>query len=542
MAKRSLLSYIFVPVFIATSLAIFTLPTSTADGAIERPVNACAMAFADISRTEGMPPEKLMSRYLHMPFKSVAENLNYIQQAGLRRPKPGTRGIHVEFSNLQEINTLTNDKNLVTSITNKHKELWFDAMDELEQKYAGKVKIPSYSDFKSGRQLLIPKPPAKALPVGYKKDLEDVFARVNAEFADFIKKSGLNVDNNVEGWFRGGTGKTADLAELAARFSRDIGGPNVLRDADDPMLIQAANVFRQWAELARGEIAQNPAYSQVLDGKFIKDKVLDMVKKTPDVSKIKFRLKAKYGAELTDNQLLQLQTYNQMIDKFSLSPRIDERLIATLEKADFGGYSADASGLSAKNRGGSARAIAEGKNLEEVAALARQYEQEITRNFREENLAFIEILEKFYKPGINSGDDFAGASGKVITSKMKQELVKEVATLPNPSAWRMAFISDGVRVRDRNKIAAHGEAIEKILREVLEGKVSSEKLDHCFFGIDMEGKAAGQGGVGLVFGEGPTANLSKADRAEIKTAFQQAVDIFNLKPETEALEKNYYAK
>ena len=89
-------------------------------------------------------------------------------------------------------------------------------------------------------------------------------------------------------------------------------------------------------------------------------------------------------------------------------------------------------------------------------------------------------------------------------------------------------------------IAAHGEAIEKVLRMELEGVVSQEKMKELVFGIDMKSVSAGAGEVSLLIGEGKKSSLSRADRASIQSAFENAVRHFNQKPDTDnSLAKSY---
>lgn len=94
----------------------------------------------------------------------------------------------------------------------------------------------------------------------------------------------------------------------------------------------------------------------------------------------------------------------------------------------------------------------------------------------------------------------------------------------------------------RNRLAAHGEAIEKILRQELEGRVSTSKLQHVVFAIDMLGKAAGKGDVGLIVGEGSHAALTDVERLEIRKSFKRAIGVFNKTSDEETSKKTYRAR
>lgn len=479
-----------------------------------------------------------------MKFASPAQNAKWIERALSAGPNDRVVFGDFEFAVLQKINNLTNDKNLATSMANKHKELTFKALESLRKKYEKEFTIDIYSDFKSARFAFSPTKKSKKshekLVAALRKDLLKMFDGVNADFVSFLNKNGMNVDQEGEKWFRGGLGPTADEANFAARASRDLGGPNILRDIDESGIQANLNAYRLWAESMRNEVlTPDPAMAPLIEGGFVKDEVLDILKKTPIAKEAIARIRAKYGAELSEQQVERLSIYNEIIDKFSPGIHVAERQIASLESADFGGLSADFSGLGAKNRGATARAIAEGTSLREAIAISRRNEQQVTAWFKDSTAAFSKIINRYVANSTSSGDDFVGVAGAAFSEQTKQQLISEVATLPVPSAQRLSFIPSGVVPTQRNLIAAHGEAIEKVLRAELEGVVSQQKLRELVFGVDMQGTSAGTGGVGLFIGEGTKAKLTPAERKSIRAAFENAVRLFNKKPEVDGAVKSY---
>lgn len=480
--------------------------------------------------------DRFVSDYLNAKFSSPSQNLRWMSLA--QRSGPNNRVLFgdIEFAVLQKINNLTNDKNLATSISNKHKELTFAAIEALRKKYAKELSIEIYSDFKSARFAFVQKKNSKKshsrLMGDVRKELSKMFDQVNGQFVEFIESQGINVDKGAENWFRGGVGPTADEANFAARASRDLGGPNILRDIDETGIQTNLNAYRLWAESMRSNVlAPDPAMAPLIEGGFVKDEVLDILKKTPVAKEAIRRIKGKYGADLSEQQIDQLSIYNEIIDKFSPGIHVADRQIASLEAAEFGGLSADFSGLGAKNRGATARAIAEGKTLREAIAISRRNEQEVTAWFKDSTAAFSEIINRYVSSSTSSGDDFVGIAGSSFTEQTKRNLISEVAMLPVPSAQRLSFISAGANPTQRNLIAAHGEAIEKVLRMELEGVIPQDKLRQLVFGIDMRAQSAGIGEVSLLIGEGKASGLSKADRASIQSAFENAVRHFNKKSE-----------
>lgn len=488
--------------------------------------------------------DRFVSAHLNAKFSSPEQNLRWMSLAQKSGPGDNVFFGDIEFAVLQKINNLTNDKNLATSMTNKHKELTFAALSALQKKYAKDLDIEVYSDFKSARFAFVQNKNSTRSLVGLKsalrKDLGKMFDEINKDFLGLMNAHNINVDQGAENWFRGGVGPTADEANFAARASRDLGGPNIMRDIDEPGIQANLNAYRLWAESMRTDVlVPDPALAPLIENGFVKDEVLDILKKTPIASEAISRIRAKYHAELSEQQIERLSIYNEIIDKFSPGIHVANRQVASLESAEFGGLSADFSGLGAKNRGATAKAIAEGKTLREAIAISRKNEQAVTAWFKESTAAFSEIINRYVVSSTSSGDDFVGIAGAAFSDRTKKKLMSDVATLPNPSAQRLSFVSSGVNPAQRNLVAAHGEAIEKVLRMQLEGVISQEKLRHLVFGIDMKGQAAGEGEVALLIGEGKKANLSKSEQAEIKSAFHNAVRAFNQKPEVDSLSKSY---
>ncbi len=504
----------------------------------------CDIEFARIGKRSTLTPKtELIASHLQMQFTTPHENLMWMNLAKKSKPDSGLLFGDIEFSVLQKVNTLTNDKNLATSMTNKHKELTFKALDALQKKYGRNIDIITYSDFKSARFAIVPKNKTKTLPSELKADIAKLFDQTNREYSDFIRANDLNVDGDVEKWFRGGIGLTADEANFATRLSRDMGQGNPLRDFEDPEIRRNMASYQRWAEAMRSvDLTPDPSMKSLIEDGFVKDDVLDIVKKNPNPVEARARLKAKYGADLSETQVERLSTYNSIIDHFSPGIHVAERKVASLEKANFGGLSADFSGLGAKNRGATARALAHGKDLREAIALARQGEQEVTKEFEAQTRAFRKVIDRYVVSSISSGDDFVGTAGALMSSETKRNLIRDVAKLETPSAQRLAFISDGVNLGDRNVLAAHGEAIEKVLRQELEGRVPAAKLRQVVFGIDMLGKSAGKGDVSLITGEGAAAGLTEAERLEIRKCFERAVRAFNEKVDKEFSSKTYLAR
>lgn len=493
----------------------------------------CDIEFARLG-VRGRLTQKtdLIIVFLHRKYATARANRRFMRLAESANEKSGIIFGDTELTNTGKLNTLTDDKSFVTSVTNKHKEITVSMLRGIESKHAADLELIVYSDFKSIRYAFIPKRGGKISPTLEKeinKDLGDGFVEANNQYVAFIKQSGFEVPGSgpVENWFRGGVGQTADQAGFAARISRDMSGPNVVRNFNDPAIMKALEVYHKEAEIRRLVLIKDPAMAKLLDGEFVKDDVLDLVKKSSSVQEAVMRIRAKYGAEISERQIERLSLYNDLIDNFNPGIFIADRKIASLQEAIFGGFTADFRGISAKNRGATARALAATTDLKEALKIARLNEKAVTKEFQNSIRGFNRIIKRFVDDTVSSGDDFRGIRAMAWTTETKGKMIEQLARLKNPGAQRVSFISENVKEESRNILAAHGEGIEKQLRIELEGKISSAQLEQVIFAVDMQGKDVGVGEVRLITGEGSRSNLNEMDRAEIETALRRAVRKFN---------------
>jgi hypothetical protein len=111
--------------------------------------------------------------------------------------------------------------------------------------------------------------------------------------------------------------------------------------------------------------------------------------------------------------------------------------------------------------------------------------------------------------------------------KDQRDLVQRLSKSDAPSAVRISFISDGIKSPEiRNQLATHGEALEKMTRKELAGKIPESVLNNVTLGISMKGQEVGSGGVQLLIGNS-RQQLSPAQLTEIHKAFSNATKAFN---------------
>jgi hypothetical protein len=92
---------------------------------------------------------------------------------------------------------------------------------------------------------------------------------------------------------------------------------------------------------------------------------------------------------------------------------------------------------------------------------------------------------------------------------------------------RMSHVPPGVRAPpDRNLIGVHGESVEKILRQKLEGVIPREKLNSTVFMVDMQATEQGVGSAQLLIGQGRNT-LNDIERQRVQRVFRDAVQSLN---------------
>lgn len=470
---------------------------------------------------------QLLSKYLHYSPTTVAQNERWIAQA-----EKGTQSkaifVDIENSQLKELNDTLKDKNLVTGLTNYHKEIVFKKIEQLEKKNPGLI-VEQYSDFKSARFAFSGK-----IPEDIEKQLKDLFAETNDEFVKKVKGSGvINADLQADQWFRAGVGQSADQANLSARYSRQV-GTNDLQFFQNESLRTVFQSKLNTLETQRGHLRSELANTSMLDGNTFHSDVFDIVRKGKgDTGQITTALKNRFALKsIPTETAVKLESYVSAADEFSPGIYIAKREVAHLNTAEKGGLSADIIGLGAANLKGTAEAIAGQADVNKVLESTRLAEKMVTKNFKEQKEYFEQVLIRSVEPGkiksICSGDDCVGVAVKPLTESEKKKILAGLADSKYSGSYRLAFIPEGVAVvNTRNALATHGESVEKILRQSLSASMDPRKLKGLTFGVDMQTQVLNQGGLKLILGEARDLNLSPNERKLIQEKFREAVERFN---------------
>lgn len=471
---------------------------------------------------------KITQEYLEFNPVSVAENELWIAKADAGK-KSGQFFLDIENSKMKELNDSLKDKNLVTSLTNYHKDLTLQELKKLQKKYPD-LEISPYSDFKSLRFAF-----AGKIPKNLEQELGEAFDRVNAEFHKKLQSEGLARQNDQpKNWFRAGFAESADEANMAARYARNQENQNKLQTFGSSDLQQNLQGRQMRIEGLRSELKKDLAGSRLIDGDTFHEDVFDIVRKSDgDLNKIRSDIKNRYQVkDLSAEKVQKIKDYVESINDFSPGIRSSSREIANLDNANFGGLSADIIGLGSANLKATADGMARASDLSQAIVETRQGERAVTRSFVAQKDFFQEALKQSVDPSalktVCSGDDCVAVATRPLLSFEKQNIVNRISASEHAGKYRLAFIPEGIRDSSvRNNLATHGEAIEKVLRQSLGSEMNSSKMKQVTFAMDMKTDRLGQGPVQLIIGVPPGRTLHPLEKLKIEKKFEEALKKIN---------------
>lgn len=490
-----------------------------------------ATSSALIARTANR--DAFVNKYVSYSPTTSEQNARWISLAE-KGPQSKTKFLDVENSQMKSLNDTLKNKNLVTSLTNYHKDLLFKNIDELEKEFPG-LKIEKYSDYKSSRFAF-----SGNVPPDLEKRMQDVFKKTNDEFSAYLKKQEIiRAADPAETWFRAGWGRSADQANLSARYSRQQ-TENSLQLFDSAELQKSMNAKINKIESQRQELSHELGHTSVIREGTLDEDAFDIVRKSGgDNAQMKERLKNRFAlSEISDSTIEKIRTYSREVDEFSPGIYVERREFASLDGAAKGGLSADMIGLGAANQRGTAEALAtsfakgssgsEKQSLLEIALVeARNSEKLVTREFLQQKKVFENTLNGTLPKKVEticSGDDCVGILTGRITKAEKNKVVTELAKTRFAGKYRLAFVGDAVKdPLARNALATSGEAIEKNLRTSLSSVIEPRKLKGLTFAADMQTSQLGRGPVDLIIGTAPGVTLTSAEKKLIQEKFKGAI-------------------
>ncbi len=475
------------------------------------------------------PAQKnFVTAYKEKIFVGEAQNSRYIAMAEDSTATAAankTRFFDVENSVMKKLNDKTNNKDLVTSITNHQKETLINRLDALKKKYPD-MDFELYSDFKSVKVGI--KSKTEIDPVTHKKllaDLETAYAESNKEVVAKMKELNIEVPEagDAKDWFKAGFGRSTDEASLAARKARQESGSGVLdfTNAEVRSKIQdnMAHVERQ-----REALADSPKFKNLMERdsqghSLPSEEVFDLVRKTDNPDQLAGIVSRRYGVkDFNATDAAQLQNYAKSVDELQPPILMSKRELMSLDSANKGGATADFLGMGSANLRATAEGVAGKTSLESAITGIRQGEKKVTQTFKERMDAF----KKKVKNANCSGDDCETATA--IATKDKLKIMNSLAADDKTKKIRMAFFAEGVPAESRRQIASHGESLEKAFRKELEDKIPYSKMKNITVGFDMKSQELNRGTVDLLIGKQGQVKFTSQEQREIQEAFARALD------------------
>lgn len=449
------------------------------------------------------------------------------------QPRPKTVYFDVENSVLKSLNDkIFVDKKAVDAISNSFFQKLYQQLKnspELASRLDGE-----YKDYKSLRLRLKLKPGDD--PKKFEELFNQIYKKSSDEFAlDFSNKEMSKLIpprtdelGDVKSWFLAGSGGDPLEANMASRASRN------LKERG-----QSLALFKNHTELLNKELVEIEQLRLGLatNKKAITDKIFDPLpngNSIPSKAMINILRKVKvsdfenledyiavirkkgveqFGVELDDATVVSLSQYFKKVD--SLSPPLfsAERVVLDLGSANNGIVSVDFAGIGVDNIYQQMKALAEVeiKKSAPEASLQKAFQKmqsgvdQVSEEMDQAKKHFAQEMKKIEKSPksqtLFSGDDGIHMPSSQLTDKQKLRLVKDLTASPDPSKYRVTFVSttfdDGkiMPVADRSQRIVRAELVEKDLRAKIVGmgKISEAEAKKMITAIDY--RTAPKGGV-----------------------------------------------
>lgn len=511
-------------------------------------------SLAHVAATEINNYKSLYSKEPKLPSNSNSLFIN-----SMKADRAITKHIiyfDVENSVQKKLNDVVfKDKSLVDAVNNSFMTKFQDnlnASPELKSRLVGQ-----YKDYKSMRLKLVLKDGDDK--AHFQKLLSNLQNKTSMDFVTEFEKLGMNkaippmtsevVD--VKRWFLAGTGDTALEANMAARGARANTTSQVVNFKNQLNIlnkdINEIEFYRKNLE-SRQALLKSGIMAKTNDGIIPSKEIIEILRKNkPDdfstsaeyVAKIKGRVKALFGKEIDDQTVSDLTNYFQKVD--SLSPPLfaSERTIINLGEANRGIVSVDFAGAGVNNAFEQMRALSSTSLkqtdktvvVNEALTKLKSRTDGVTDQMNQGKKTFDQAIKDVSKeshPTLFSGDDGIFIPKSEFVLKDKEDLIKALGTKENPSQYRVTFVRseyEGGKVipaKDRGKLIARAESIEKALRErvVGVGKLPIEKSKQMIFGIDFVPKESGGTFNLLIGGAKPT----KEELKRIEESFKQILN------------------
>jgi|GEM_PF-5600173 len=420
----------------------------------------CEQLLRDDSRQQLR--NQFVQKYGSKVYAAEDQNLQWISDISRRDSSPHFY-VTMENAQLKKLNDqVILDKDLVTALTNFHKEIFLSKMKAL---LAGSGSS-FYSDFKSVRWK-VTSAPAPALL----EEIESAMTDTNREFFGdgFLRKIVRESDLQPADWFTLGIGSTEGEASLAARGAR--GGSSASLRFEDA----AFQSRMQWKLLQFKDLHQKLA-----QGKFpLSLDAFVQCRKNKTPQKLKTALKEEFPqAQITSKTAKDFLTYCEWADEFSPSLLTPKREVLTIDEAPYGVMSLDFIGLGAENLKATAEALLRSGDISQAMVETREGEQAVTKSFLERKKMVSQVVESHFGGEVSlrfSGDDGIIVPERAFELRDQIQLLEKLSGLLPYSFFRMSTISASSSQKGLSpQLISQAESIEKALRPLLRRALGAE--------------------------------------------------------------------
>lgn len=433
----------------------------------------------------------------------------------------------LENAVLKELNDrIVLDKELVTALTNLHKELVWNAIsaDPLLSKHM----VGNYSDFKSIRIAFDEDNPA------LKKRLRELIPDINKKYSDYVGKlaeekgwdvrtRGLSADRR--NWYQAGFGKTPDQAGLASRCARALPGPggvSVPRSFTDCLArleSAAKNVGRylQWAGKRFGAVPGMMVDAE--NGRLVPSaELIEAIKKAKPAAAtresmaeaVNEELRRRFKVELSAKESEALRQALELADQFSPGLLQAERVVIDMGQEAKAALSADFKGQNARNLEETFRALArtEGMSMADRVREVRRGEEAATARLEEMKARYQKVVGRMF-PGMQAqytGDDGIAFLPKDLSLDERLRFARywkeegggagDLRLTHEP--FRYADTGAVIPPEKRSAIVSAAEEVEKEMRrKLLQRGFNRVRLNRLQVMVNLEARASGAARVGL---------------------------------------------
>ncbi len=488
-------------------------------------------------------------------FTTPVQNAYFMKMAESFIPIPGRIFVRIENGFLKSLNDTIKDRVLITSANNKYNEIIFRKLDDLKKEFPD-IEFHPYQGFKEAEFFAKTKE-GKPISPELMKSIDKKFQDANVEFKKYLDVNNLlRATDQPETWFRAGVGRTGDMANAAARGSRDDLTRNILVNYDDPIVLKKLEGSISEGRRLSDDLTRTFANSEMVttrDGvTTLNSDVFGMVRKfanDKDPDELRKQLQLKYpGQKISAENAEKIRQLYEVQDRFSPPVRFVVRENASFTLNPGTQVGADFVNAGGDNAAGNVMAMMKSKDGSDMLKFSRVEYENVTKELDRKKAQFISISEDLVRehnkklpPGAQpikvtiakSGDDSVASFSEILTKEQKDYMAKEWArresALGKPaSSARLSIPSERVvNVQQKNILANHGESIEKSLRQNLNGKLTNGESNGIVMKIEMKGHKSGTGYVDMTVHTANGKKLTSDQWLEIQKQFKKAVQNLN---------------